>query len=758
MGKMKYKISSRATILLGRESVSKVDGAIIELVKNTYDADATLCFICFNIENDEIYILDNGTGMTKDIIENCWMTIGTDNKKRKYESERKRIRSGEKGIGRFALDRLGNKCEMYTKSKIDGKLILWINDWKNFEQEGKMIDEIEADFDYIDKNFKDIIPNEILSSIKRLNEEREVTSKINIDNGTLLKISGLRDEWDERDIGRIINSMGFLLPPSEQKDYTLCIQKSFKDDYIIIENDIAQEYDYKLSANFDGEKFHVVLNRNEFDLNKIPKKIFEMDRFKMYPYRFEDFKKGVFEQDYTISELMINKDKDFIESIKKIGKFEFNYIFMKLSLTDDSSETFFYKEISRNRKNWLENHGGIKIYRDNFLVRPYGDPEADAYDWLGIDARRAKNPAALSNAGGNWHVRNKQSQGTLLISRLDNECILDKSSREGIIENDYFKLLKKVILSIISIFEKDRSYIGITMKMYSDMVNEKQKTKETGKNIAKQVLEEKKKENNNYLKSDEKFKILAKTVQYFEEEREELITEIKLLRSLATNGLITTSIVHDLKGINAVLVNRVDAIRIAINMNNEMLISRNLSDLKKNDTFLKSWITVITNQVKRDKRRRVKKDFYEAIEEILNIMEPILVQKRIKINLTLDNKKVFKKIFVSDFESILYNLIINSIESLEKSKVKERIIEIDIKTDEVITLNYKDNGNGIADVFKNPYDIFNYGTTSKYDVNGEVIGTGLGMYIVASTAREYNAKYKITECNNGFGMEFKFPV
>lgn len=758
MGKMKYKISSRATILLGRESVSKVDGAIIELVKNTYDADATLCFICFNIENDEIYILDNGTGMTKDIIENCWMTIGTDNKKRKYESERKRIRSGEKGIGRFALDRLGNKCEMYTKSKIDGKLILWINDWKNFEQEGKMIDEIEADFDYIDKNFKDIIPNEILSSIKRLNEEREVTSKINIDNGTLLKISGLRDEWDERDIGRIINSMGFLLPPSEQKDYTLCIQKSFKDDYIIIENDIAQEYDYKLSANFDGEKFHVVLNRNEFDLNKIPKKIFEMDRFKMYPYRFEDFKKGVFEQDYTISELMINKDKDFIESIKKIGKFEFNYIFMKLSLTDDSSETFFYKEISRNRKNWLENHGGIKIYRDNFLVRPYGDPEADAYDWLGIDARRAKNPAALSNSGGNWHVRNKQSQGTLLISRLDNECILDKSSREGIIENDYFKLLKKVILSIISIFEKDRSYIGITMKMYSDMVNEKQKTKETGKNIAKQVLEEKKKENNNYLKSDEKFKILAKTVQYFEEEREELITEIKLLRSLATNGLITTSIVHDLKGINAVLVNRVDAIRIAINMNNEMLISRNLSDLKKNDTFLKSWITVITNQVKRDKRRRVKKDFYEAIEEILNIMEPILVQKRIKINLTLDNKKVFKKIFVSDFESILYNLIINSIESLEKSKVKERIIEIDIKTDEVITLNYKDNGNGIADVFKNPYDIFNYGTTSKYDVNGEVIGTGLGMYIVASTAREYNAKYKITECNNGFGMEFKFPV
>lgn len=80
MEKMKYKMSSRATILLGRESVSRVDGAIIELVKNTYDADAGFCFICFDVEHDHIYILDNGSGMTKGIIESCWMLIGTDTK------------------------------------------------------------------------------------------------------------------------------------------------------------------------------------------------------------------------------------------------------------------------------------------------------------------------------------------------------------------------------------------------------------------------------------------------------------------------------------------------------------------------------------------------------------------------------------------------------------------------------------------------------------------------------------------------------
>lgn len=110
MEKMKYNISARTTILIGREGVSRADGAIIELIKNTYDADADFCYIAFDPANDALYILDNGIGMTKHIIESYWMLIGTDNKKYNYLSDRKRVKSGEKGIGRFALDRLGSKC------------------------------------------------------------------------------------------------------------------------------------------------------------------------------------------------------------------------------------------------------------------------------------------------------------------------------------------------------------------------------------------------------------------------------------------------------------------------------------------------------------------------------------------------------------------------------------------------------------------------------------------------------------------------
>ncbi|MCP4699526.1 MAG: hypothetical protein GY862_22160 [Gammaproteobacteria bacterium] len=93
------------------------EGAIVELVKNSYDADARNCIIIFKnhgaySHNPSLYIIDNGIGMTREIIKNHWMKIGTDNKLQNFQSG-KRVKSGAKGIGRFALDRLGVPAEMF---------------------------------------------------------------------------------------------------------------------------------------------------------------------------------------------------------------------------------------------------------------------------------------------------------------------------------------------------------------------------------------------------------------------------------------------------------------------------------------------------------------------------------------------------------------------------------------------------------------------------------------------------------------------
>lgn len=754
MEKMKYKISSRATILLGRESVSKVESALIELIKNTYDADASLCYLLFDSENDSIYLIDNGVGMTKKVIEDNWMMIGTDNKKKEYISTKKRIKSGEKGIGRFALDRLGGVCELFTKSSNEHQTIRWKTNWNSFEEEGKILEDIEAEFEYVQMPIFEKLPVSVAEEIKKL--EKEIDTSIDFSTGTIIRISNLRDVWSLSQIEKMKKSMEFLIPPREQDEFYICIQKGQNLGYELVENSFSDEFDYKIKSDFDGNNFKITLYRNEFDLDKIPDAIFQEERLSRYPYRKEDFHANFLEFTYSISELFNTKDAEYINRVKEIGQFKFEYIFMKLTMQKGSKETFFYKEIGKNRSNWLEEHGGIKIYRDNFWVRPYGENDSDAFDWLGLEARNNANPVAVSSKTEAWTVRNAQGQGTVFISRVSNSSILDKSSREGIIENESFKILKEAIVRIISVLEKDRSYIARSFKIYDDRVNHKEKTKQEGSQIAKSVLSGKKEKSSKT--QTEKMESLAKTVQYFEEEREELISELKLLRALATNGLITTSIVHDLKSINALLVNRVESMRIAIDNGNNMLISRNLDDLYKNDEFLKSWITVVTNQSKKDKRKRLKKDLYITIEKIVSVLQPILLQKKVQVEITKDSNGAERRIFEADFESIIYNLIINSIEAFSKANTDNRRIDIKLATNEYFVISYSDNGIGLEDSFKDPYEIFKLGTTSKYDQYGNVIGTGLGMYIIASTVREYNGDYKLTKTNNGFGIEIKIPL
>lgn len=754
---MKYKISSRATILLGRESVSRVDGAIIELVKNTYDADADFCYLCFDIENDRIFILDNGIGMTKNIIENCWMLIGTDNKQNEYLSSKNRIKSGEKGIGRFALDRLGNKCEMYTKHD-DEALIHWVTDWSSFEKPGQVIDDVEADFSYCPgKNFIDIIPVEIKRNLDQFATATK-TEQYRLTSGTLFVISGLRDAWNTREKEKVVDVLGYLIPPKEQKSYEIITQDSLCSTWHEVDSDITDDYDYKVHAHFDGEKIVTTIFRNEFDLNIMPKELFKQPEFCAAPYRFSDFSKKSFIVTKTLAELTGNDSTSYSNICNKVGPFDFYFVFLKLSTRGEGQ--YYYKPVNKNRVSWMENHSGIKIYRDNFLVRPYGDSASKAFDWLGLDARKGANPVAISHKSGQWHVNNYQLQGTVLISRVYNSSILDKSSREGIIENEYFDAFSSLLVHIISIFENDRAYIVRSIKKYNDMQNKNEKAKEEAAQIAKTLLDGNQKYINKEKSAEtDDAKKLAEAVQIFQEEREELISEIKLLRALATNGLMTTTMVHDLKSINALLVARVRGFRLAISKNDTVLIERNLNDLEKNDEFLKSWISVITTQTKKDRRKRIKKDIYKTIFESLTLIKPILDRKMVTVNYSTDDKEAHKRIFATDFDSIIYNLIINSIESFEETPVTTRIINISVESSNVLTIHYSDNGHGLSDAFKkSPYKIFEYGTTSKFDAEGKPLGTGLGMYIVASSIREYNGRYTITKVEDGFGLDITIPL
>lgn len=772
MEKITYQISSRAAILLGRESVSKVDGAIIELIKNTYDADASFCILFFDVEHDAIYIIDNGTGMTRDTIQNCWMLIGTDNKKVEYQSKKNRIKSGEKGIGRFALDRLGQVCEMYTKHDSSSKTLYWKTDWKNFEEPGKTISEVAADLDYLNNALSELLPAEIVRNLDEINEDLINNFK----TGTILKITNLRDDWTNKAIDKIINMLSYSIPNSGINEYSIYVLPSLTDKIINIENEMLDEFDYKLKAHFDGEKFYVKMVRNEFDLKRIPDNIFELKEFSNYPYTKDDFEKGDFDIEYSIEKLMNSSSQNLVSIIKEIGAFNFDYCFLKMNIASKKDkETFYYKDISPKRRQWLSNNAGVKIYRDNFIVRPYGDINSDSFDWLNLDARKASSPAGLAHNNGSWKVRNQQGYGNVYISRINNSTILDKSSREGIIDNEYFVVFKEVLANIISIFEKDRQYIARGFAKYQDIIDKKEKKKKEGLKLARNILNKgieqstedvsqddisntysnNPESENNSTNNDEQ---LAEALLLFKEEKDSLLTEIKLLRTLATNGLITTSIVHDLMGLNADLKNRANDFKYVIQNNHADLIDEYLCNLERNDAFLSSWISVVVTQLKQDKRKRVFANIYSIIKNLEMILHPLLKQKNITLNITGEVNLNYKKVFVVDIESIICNLVINSIEAFKKTEIPNRIINIEVTHDESnIIILYTDNGPGVSKEFQTPYEIFNFGVTDKKDNNtGEIIGTGLGMYIVSSTMNEYRGEYQLLD-NEGFGLELKFP-
>ena len=131
METLKYIVEDKTiAYLLGVNNFTNAESAILELIKNAYDANALEVTMTFT--KDNLIISDNGLGMDSDDIYKNWMHVGKSEKK--YETldinNKKRILAGSKGIGRFALARLGEKVKVYSK-KNNCKGIVWETDWNN---------------------------------------------------------------------------------------------------------------------------------------------------------------------------------------------------------------------------------------------------------------------------------------------------------------------------------------------------------------------------------------------------------------------------------------------------------------------------------------------------------------------------------------------------------------------------------------------------------------------------------------------------
>lgn len=761
--KIPFTASARTAMLIGTENFSNPEGAIIELVKNTYDADSPCCYILFD-GNDgqitEIYIIDYGSGMDISTIQDCWMQIGTDDKQRNVETGNGRIKSGAKGIGRFALNRLGCMATMLTRK--DGQdAFIWNVNWNDFDAPGKKINEVMADLDVVE-----------LEEIQRCLSRLAIRFNVFLPEfslGTILKISNLADIWEEDAIKHLFSSLQDLVPPFNIPAFQLYLYVSGSNDYGKIEAKQYEDFDYKVSAKYENSVLKVDVQRNELDINALQSEyrgLFDMENMKQFPYRLEDFEKEIYHIEMPLGELNgLRKSQLLADYGAKLGAFQFDFYFIKGSKSDINSEKsdakYPYRQFSpTHRRLWLKKNLGVKIYRDKFRVRPYGE---NGDDWLHLGDRYSQNPIGAGQRMGGYHIRQNQIVGAVEISRLHNIYLQDKSGREGLQENDVFGLFKEVLLGIINIMEKDRNTVMYNLSLLYDKNHPKEDAKKQADKAQKA---------GEYTQAN--YNALSQGYTVVKQELEDKEEEVRLLRNLASTGLIITSFSHELNNLSIQTKSRYDNMLYALNLVTSIdnVKKLGLKDYqnpyeviktqKNYDEQVRSWLEFSINSISKDKRLRKSihlKSYFELFKKTwMTVMNELNIDFDVKG--FSDDMQI--KAFVIDFDTIFNNLISNSIYAIKvKKSTINRKIRIDGKLeDEYLSIIISDSGKGLDKQYQNnPSVIFNAFESSRCNKNGEKIGTGLGLYIVKATINEYKgSSVQVLYQAEGFAIKIMFKI
>ena len=855
-----FKVSARTARLIGRENIANSKGAIIELVKNSYDADSKVCIVYFDnkystflsvipeshfqylielgiseellnviyfkqeeeenyILNNEIeeekklifknliskfsvlYIIDFGEGMTQNIIRDHWMTIGTDNKANDVFTNKGRVKSGAKGIGRFALDKLGSKCEMTTIFNLDplihkpdtdteGKLTEntgynWVVNWEDFEGDYKTIDKVGAILTGINSNS---IKEELLTKIPDI-DLTKIESEKDFKHGTILKINDLRDNWEDYFVDQVYSDLEVLVPPKEIGGFEIYVySSSMPNKYGEVLGSICDDFDYKLVATADeNQNVNIKIYRNEYDIELIPNDLFEREAMQKENFRKSDFIKGFWEKNTTFSNLLKGfKEVDEDNTFENIGVFSFTFYFLKRQSSPEAKKFFNRNFMHNTRRDWLNKFGGIKLVRDNFRVRPYGEVNNIAFDWLGLGNRKSASPAGIAKPEGGYKVEPENVAGAVNISRLTNVNFEDKSSREGLQENKTFQIFTKLIAEIISEFEKDRAYIAREMAEY-DFIKfgperdrqkaEKLKNEILAKSRAKKESAANESTNNNpqleagtETESDKEKEILASELDRKEEEIEKLKEEQKVLRGLASSGIVLASFSHDLSKLNDVLASRTEKLKSLmsekINESDYLKIEdrknpfKQLERIKKQDIKLQTWLNFSLGATRKDKRKRKQLFLKAYFSSLKNDWNTVLDDRGIDMVIS-DIEELDMRVFEIDIDSIFNNLLVNSIDAFIISKEdRERKINIKVSSNEKeIILDYYDNGPGLSKDILESEKIFEpLYTTKRNQHTGEEEGTGLGMWLVKSIVEENDGKTQLLYPEIGFGLKITFPI
>lgn len=367
---LQFRVSAELKNILGRDLITSPDVAILELVKNSYDAHATKVEITFN--DDYICIADNGKGMSLDDLISKWLFVaysaksdGTED--RSYRSRFKRHYAGAKGIGRMSCDRLAQYLTLTTRSVESQKTEVLYVDWSVFEQDK------QQEFDTID------IPHETIDSMPDFPNGSE--------SGTILEFKGLRNTWGEEEIIAIKKSLEKMINPFSDADDDFQIE-------IIAPQFIETDKDAQPYRRING-----IIENTIADILKIKTTQIE-----------STLKDGI------IHTVLLDRGVKMYE-IEETSKFsELSVATISLFYLNRAAKYSFSTRMGIQPVQY----GNVFLFRNGFRILPYGNVNDDSW---GLNLR--------AQQGYNRFLSTRDLFGRVDVETDDVNAIKEVSSRDG---------------------------------------------------------------------------------------------------------------------------------------------------------------------------------------------------------------------------------------------------------------------------------------------------------------------------------------
>lgn len=676
-----FKPRARLLLQLGDQLIRNESIALLELIKNSYDADATVVKVkLLNLDDPaigQIVIEDNGTGMNLDIVRNVWMEPGSDYKERLIKEgikskKFKRTPLGEKGIGRFGAHKLGSKIQLITKME-DEKEVRLNLDWTRF-----------AETEYLEDVGVTIV-------------EREARVFTQNRTGTRIVIKELKKTWNRGMVRELYRGINSLCSPFDTPDSFRIITSIDNED--LIEGLIKWEdvKDYALfSVNCELQRDEITKFEYNFkpwaSMNKLePRSINEKDA-----------------QIAKIKRIISNRSKKETEinlDDYDIGVVQFEAIIFDL----DSKTLSLGVQDKKGLKEYLKLNGGIRVFRDGVRVYDYGEP---GNDWLNLGERRVNVPVK--------RISNNIVIGAVNLSRKQSTGLKEKTNREGFVDNEAYQALIDAITYIIELVETQRN-----------IDKEKIRIIYGPQNVSEPVVS-----NLHKLKDLIKDKVKEEKTQvelfnYIERIEGEYKRANEILLRSAGAGLSLSVVIHEVDKIIAELTKAIQR---------EDVPDRIVNLVKHLSQLVDGYEVIIRNS-----KAKVD-DLKTAINQAVFNIEFRLEDHGIQIiREYLNKKKTLIRYVKPQIIATIVNLLDNSIYWLERYKIENKKIIINI-SDEVpgyINIVIADNGLGFAlptESIINPF------VSAKKD------GVGLGLHIANEIMKAHNGELIFP----GWG-DFKLP-